>query len=301
MHRLLRLAPVLALLVIGGFLAACGGSDLSSDPGKVLASAKLPAAGPAKSNLELQVTPSSSGGSSSSGALGALAGSGVTITATAQGDAASGLTADGKLTLGPVDAPISIRTTQDNAYLQLGGQWYATGSPLGLDIGSLTGMVGDASKLIKNPKATAVEDVDGIQCDRISGTIDPGANLAKQLGGLAGTLPIDLSSLTKGTAAVSVWVGRSDHIIHRVQIDTTGGNAANSGLLLDISTVPSDAVTVQAPTGAKPLSDLLSGAGGKGLSGLLGGLNLGKLLGGGGSGGLDLGKILGGASTGATT
>ena len=93
MHRLLRLAPVLALLVIGGFLAACGGSDLSSDPGKVLASAKLPAAGPAKSNLELQFTPSSSGGSSSSGALGALAGSGVTITATAQGDAASGLTA----------------------------------------------------------------------------------------------------------------------------------------------------------------------------------------------------------------
>ena len=301
MQRLLRLAPLLVLLAIGALLAACGGSDLSSDPAKVLADAKLPAAGPAKSTLQLQFTPSSSGGGSSdSGVLGALAGAGIALDATAQGDAATGMTADGKLTLGPVDTPISVRTTKDNAYLQLGGQWYEMGSPLGLDIGSLTGIVGDVSKLVRDPKATAVEDVDGIQCDRITGTINPSASLADTLGNVIENLPIDLSAMANGKATVSIWVGRDDHTIHRVQVDTAAGDTSNGGLLLDISTVPSDPVTVQAPADAKPLSDLLSGTAGKGLGSLLGGLDLGKLLGGGGSGGLDLGKILGGATTGGS-
>ena len=313
MQRPLRLLPVIALIVLGAFLAACGGSDLASDPGQVLADAKQQPAGPAKSSLQIQFTPQAAAvsGADSSGADGlmsALTGGPISITATTQGDVATALTADAKLTIGPIDVPVSIRTTEDNAYLQAGGAWYETGSPLGIDVGSLTGAVGDVSKLVRDPKAVAVEDVDGIQCDRITGTIDPGAALTEQLSGLASNLPIDLSALAKGDAEVSIWVGRSDHVIHRVQINTAGSGdaAATSGLLLDVTTVPSDAVVVQAPADAKPISDLLSGVlgqgGGDGLGGLLGNLDLGQLLGGaGGAGGLDLGKILGGATTGSST
>lgn len=307
MQRRLRLIPILALLVLGAVLAACGGSELASDPGKVLASAKLPPAGPNASTFKAEFVPAADATApgADSGALGGIAGllgGPITIEATTQGDAATGLTADAKITSGPLDVPISLRENADDTWVQVGGQWYALGQPLGVDFGAIGSQLGDVSKLIRDPKAVAVEKVGDVECDRISGKLDPGADLTDQLGNLAENLPIDLAALAAGDADVSVWVGRSDGLIHRVQLSTApGGDVAKSGgLTVDLSVVAADPVTVEAPADAKPITDLLSGALGDGsglgdLGGLLGGLDLGSLLG----NGSGLGDLLGGATTGS--
>lgn len=312
MQRLLRLPSLLALLALTVVLAACGGADLASDPGKVLADAKLPPAGPNASTFSAEFVPSadatdSSGGGGLLGGLGGLLGGPVTIEATTQGDAATGLTADAKVTAGPLDVPISVRENADDTWIQVGGQWYALGQPLGVDFGAIGEGLGDVSKLIRDPKAVAVEKVGDVECDRISGKLDPGADLTDQLGELAENLPIDLAALAAGDADVSVWVGRSDGLIHRVQLSTapSGDIQKSGGLTVDLSVVAADPVTVEAPADAKPITDLLGGLLGDGsglgeLGGLLQGLDLGQLLGGaGGAGGLDLGELLGGATTGA--
>ncbi|MGI9186534.1 MAG: hypothetical protein ACR2J9_03265 [Gaiellales bacterium] len=306
MQRRLRFIPVLVLIAFAAGLAACGGSDLASDPGKVLASAKLPPAGPNASTFSAEFVPAADATSpgADSGALGGIAGllgGPITIEATTQGDAATGLTADAKITAGPLDVPVSVRENADDTWVQVGGTWYALGQPLGVDFGAIGKQLGNVSKLIRDPKAVAVEKVGDVECDRISGKLDPGADLTDQLGNLAENLPIDLGALAKGDADVSVWVGRSDGLIHRVQLSTapSGDVAKSGGLTVDLSVVAADPVTVEAPADAKPITDLLTGALGNGsglgdLGGLLGGLDLGKLLGGNG-----LGDLLGGATTGS--
>ena len=304
MHRRLRVIPFLALIALTIALAACGGSSLASDPGKVLKDAKLPPAGPNASTLKATFTPAAgaadSGGTTTQdsgplGQLGGLLGGPITIDATTQGDAATGVTADAKITAGPIDLPITARANKDNAWLQLNGQWYELGSPLGIDFASFGGLLGSLPSVIKDPKATAVEDVNGVACDRISGTIDPKAVGTGALSDQLKSLPIDLTALTAGKAEVSVWVAQDTHVIRRVQINTGGSGdaAAAGGLMVDLTVVPADAVVVQAPTGTKPISDLLTN-----LLGGAGGGGLGKLLGG-GLGGLNLGN-LGGALSGAT-
>jgi len=306
MQRLLRIFPFLAVIAIATALAACGGSSLAADPGKVLQEAKLPPAGPNASTLTATFTPKAEaadgGGATTTqddgplGQLGGLLGGPITVEATTQGDAATGVTADAKITAGPIELPLSARANKDNAWVQLNGEWYELGSPLGIDFGSVGGLLGELPTLIRDPKATAVEDIDGIACDRISGTIDPETSATDALGTQLENLPLDLSALAAGKAEVSVWVGQEDHVIRRIQINTVGSGdtAAAGGLLVDLTVVPADAVEVTAPADAKPFSDLLGAL----LGGGVGGIDLGDLLGG-GLGGLDLGE-LGGALTGAS-
>lgn len=303
MQRLLRAIPFLAVIALTMALGACGGSSLASDPGKVLKEATLLPAGPNASTLKATFTPKAAaadgGGATTTqddsplGHLGGLLGGPITIEATTQGDAATGVTADAKITAGPLDLPLTARANKDNAWVQFNGQWYELGSPLGVDFGSVGGLLGELPKLIKDPQATAVEDVAGIKCDRISGTIDPAASATNALGSQLENLPLDLTALSAGKAEVSVWVGQEDHVIHRIQINTSGSGdtAAAGGLLVDLTVASADAVEVTAPAGAKPISDLLTT--------LMGGSGgLGDLFGG-GLGGLDLGN-LGGALTGAS-
>ena len=307
MQRLLRIVSFLALIAIATALAACGGSSLASDPGKVLQEAKLPPAGPNASTLTATFTPmaeaADGGGATTTqddgplGQLGGLLGGPITIESTTQGDAATGVTVDAKITAGPIELPLTARANKDNAWVQLNGQWYELGSPLGIDFGSVGGLLGELPALIRDPKATAVEDVDGVACDRISGTIDPEASATDALGTLLENLPLDLSALAAGKAEVSVWVGQEDRVIRRIQINTAGSGdtAAAGGLLVDLTVVPAEAVEVTAPADAKPISDLLGSLLGGGVGGLG---DLGDLLGG-GLGGFDLGE-LGGALTGAS-
>lgn len=312
MHRLRLIAlPVLLLAVVAALAACGGGADLASDPGKVLADATLPPSGPNQSTLRLAFTPSAAAGQTTDadGGLGAVLGGPIEIDAATQGDAATGVTADGKIAVGPLDVPFSFRQNAESAWAQIGGTWYALGQPIGVDFGALAGPLGDVAALMADPKATAVEDVGGIQCDRITGTLKPGAALADQLGGLATGLPIDLSALQAGKAQLSVWVARGDHVIRRVQIDSAAAGSSDGGLLVDLTVLPSEPVPVEAPAGAKPLSALLTTVLGKQAGKALGGVNglgdLGKalqdgtldlsgLLGGGGGG---LGGLLGGGAT----
>lgn len=307
MQRLPRIVSFLALIAIATALAACGGSSLASDPGKVLQEAKLPPAGPNASTLTATFTPTAdaadNGGTTTTqddgplGQLGGLLGGPITIESTTQGDAATGVTVDAKITAGPIELPLTARANKDNAWVQINGQWYELGSPLGIDFGSVGGLLGELPALIRDPKATAVEDVDGVACDRISGTIDPEASATDALGTLLENLPLDLSALAAGKAEVSVWVGQEDRVIRRIQINTAGSGdtAAAGGLLVDLTVVPAEAVEVTAPADAKPISDLLGSLLGGGVGGLG---DLGDLLGG-GLGGFDLGE-LGGALTGAS-
>lgn len=313
MHRFRWLAPVVLVVALAAALAACGGANLASDPGKVLAGATLPPAGPNKSTLKVEFTPQGGAGGASTeqggastdggaGGLGALLGAAlstpVTFEAQSEGDIQQGYTADGKITLSLAEIAVSARGNAKDTWVQIGGQWYAIGQALPVDVGALGTNLGSVAKLVRDPKATAVEDVYGISCDRISGTLNPGADLVDQLGNLAENLPIDLTALSKGQADVSVWVGRDDHVIHRVLIDTSGGDTATAGgLSVDFSVGPGQAQQVTAPAGAKPITDLLKQAAGNAAGNALGGLDLSKLLG--GAQGLDLSKLLGGASTGA--
>ena len=312
MHRFARIAPLVLLLAVAGLLAACGGSDLASDPGKVLADAKLPPAGPNKSSLKAEFIPAAGaagatteqGGASTAdgaGGLGDLVGGAlsgpITIEAQSEGDVEAGYTADAKVNVSLAEIVVSARGNGKDTWVQVGQQWYALGQPLPIDFSGLGSTLGSVATLVRDPKATAVEDVDGIQCDRITGTLDPGADLTDQLGNLAENLPIDLSALSAGTASVSVWVGRDDQVIHRVQIDTAGsGDVQQLGALtLDFSVVPGQAVDVQAPEGAKPIEDLLTDVAGGAAGDALGGLDLSQLLG--GADAPDLGQLLDGLTT----
>ena len=296
MKRIIQPAMLALLLLSTGVLAACGGNSLASDPAKVVAEAKLPPAGPNASQIKVEFTPQSDGGAQGStgdGGLGALLSGPITIEATTEGDAATGVSGDAKVTAGPLDLSAQLRADKSNAWLQVGGQWYELGSPLGIDFGGIGSSLGPLGTLVKEPKATAVEDVDGVQCDRITGTVDL-ASLSGALGGLAEGLPIDLSGLKVDQGEISLWVARDSHVVRRIQLKAAGAggsgdSAVSGGLTVDLTVVPAEAVTVSAPTGVKPISDLLTSLlGGQGGLGGLG--DLGGLLGGlGGLGGTQTG------------
>lgn len=286
-----RIAVALVLLASLG-LVACGGSDLASDPQAVLAGAKLPPEGPNASKLSLEVTPGGGAGGASTtdsggattpdaGGIAGLLGGPIQIEASTEGDAATGVTGDAKVTAGPANLAIAFRANADDAWVQVGEEWYALGQPLGIDFGGLSGAVGDLSKRVRDPKAVAVEDVDGVECDRITGTLDPGADLTDALNSAIQNLPFSLDPQSLGQAEVSVWVSRDDDVIRRVQIDT--GEDSDTRIQADLTVVPAEAVTVTPPASAKPITDLLVTLLGDQLG------DLGGMLG----NGLDLGALLG--------
>jgi hypothetical protein len=290
MHRL-ALLPVILLV---GLLAACGGASLASDPAQVLADAKAPPAGPNRSSLKIEFIPqggAAPAGGDTTGAdgIGALLGGAlsgpITIEASSEGDVEAGFSSDGRITLSLAEIAVSARGDGSSTWVQIGDQWYALDGALPIDVAGLGANLGSVAPLVRDPKATAVEDVDGISCDRISGTLAPGADLTDQLGSLAENLPLDLAALRDGKAEVSIWVGRDDKTIHRVQVDTAGsGDADQTGALsIDFTVVPGEVVPVEAPAGAKPIADLLT----QGLGDALG------------LGDLDLSQLLGGMTTGA--
>jgi hypothetical protein len=284
--KLLLLSTVAAALLI---VAGCGGNKLAEDPAAVLASATLPPAGPNASTLALEFSPTTGG--EESGALGGLLGGPIAIEASSEGDQASGVVADARVLVGPATLNVNAMANADGSWIQVGDTWYELGGPLPLDFGSVGGAIGSVSESIADPRAIAVEDIGGIECDRISGTLDPAGLGADQLGALLGGLPINPSALLSGDAAIDVWVARDDDIIRRIRIDAGGeagaGPATAGGrLLLDLTVLPGEVQEVTPPADAQPIRRLLLDLLGDQLGGLGG---LGDRLG-------DLGSLLGGAS-----
>jgi len=257
---------LLALLVLAvPVLAACGGSSLADDPQAVLAEATLPPPGPNASKLSIRFTPGDAAPDQQEGAqddpLGGLLGGPIQIEATTEGDAEAGVIGDAKITAGPANIAVAFRANGDNAWLQVGDQWYELGQPLGIDFAGLGGAIGPLSDVVVDPKATAVEDIEGVDCDRIDGRFQPAPGLADSLQGAVGGLglPLDLEGLTSAQAEISVWVSRGDGVVRRIQLRTDGAadQAAGGDVTIDLTVVPAEAVDVTAPAGAQPITDLL--------------------------------------------
>lgn len=286
---------LLALLVLAvPVLAACGGSGLAEDPQAVLAEATLPPPGPNASKLSVEFTPGDAApdaqGDAQDGPLGGLLGGPIQIEATTEGDAEAGVTGDAKITAGPANIALAFRANKDDTWLQVGDQWYELGQPLGIDFAGLGGAIGPLDEVVVDPKATAVEDIEGVDCDRIDGRFNPAPGLTEQLQG-AGEglgLPLDLQGLAEAQAEISVWVSQDDGVVRRIQLRTDGAadQAAGGDVTIDLTVVPAEAVEVTAPADAQPITDLLITLLGDQLGGLGENLpDLGGLLDGLGGGG----------------
>lgn len=293
-RRALLALPLVAAALL---LPACGGSGLAENPQQVLDEAVLPPPGPNASRLVAELNPTAGAAEpdaapdaegADGGDLGALLGGPIAIEATTEGDVAQGVIGDARITAGPAVLALAFRANGDDAWLQVGDAWYALGGPLPLDPAAAGGAIDGLVDAIEDPRATAVEDVEGVECDRITGTLPADALGADALGALTGGLPLPLDSLTAGEATMSVWVAREDGVVRRVKVEATGtagvdAAAAGGDVMIDLTVVPGEVQEVAAPADAKPIEDLLldllGDAAGDGL-GQLGDL-FGGLLGGG--------------------
>ena len=264
--RIPALALIALLLLAAPLLAACGGSKLADDPSAVLAEATLPPPGPNASKLSVEFVPGDAappqdGAATEEDPLGGLLGGPIQLEATTEGDAEAGVTGDAKITAGPANIALAFRADKDNTWLQVGDEWYELGQPLGIDFAGLGGAIGPLSEVVVDPKATAVEEIEGVECDRIDGRFNPAPGLTEQLQGTGDGLglPLDLQGLAEAQAEISVWVSRDDGVVRRIMVSTDGAadQAAGGNVTIDLTVVPAQAVEVTAPQGAKPITDLL--------------------------------------------
>ena len=63
------------------------------------------------------------------------------------------------MTAGPLDLSAQLRADKSNAWLQVGGQWYELGSPLGIDFGGIGSSLGPLGTLVKEPKDLTILEV----------------------------------------------------------------------------------------------------------------------------------------------
>lgn len=216
-----------------------------------------------------------------------------------------------KLGANPINA--EIRTGGGKTWLQIDGKWYdlpastlssTTGTALpsgvstsNLDAGKILAAIGDPSKLIDNATVSS-EKVEGIDSDKVSGDVNIAgvakafANLSKTASSSGTTTATSQAQIDKTvaqlqkvvkTAHVDIWVGKSDHKVHRVAFSVNAtmdaSTKASSGIdsavvSLDVTTVDASAPNVSAPSSVGTPAELQTA-----LIGLLG-------------------KVMGGASTG---
>jgi hypothetical protein len=189
------------------------------------------------------------------------------------------------VTLGKDPVNAEIRTGGGKSWIQVDGKWYdlpadalssttgqslPTGASVGsLDAGKILAAIGDPAKLLDNASVSS-EDVEGVDSDKVSGDVNiqgvaaAAANLSKTMGSSGGTPPtqaeIDktVAQLEKVVqkAHVDLWVGKSDHKVHRVAFtvdakmdDATKTSSGLEGLTmsLDVTTVDADAPDIKAP------------------------------------------------------
>ncbi|MFM8612278.1 MAG: hypothetical protein ACKOD0_06220 [Actinomycetota bacterium] len=263
--RIPVLALIALLLLAAPLVAACGGSKLADDPQAILTEATLPPPGPNASKLSVEFTPGDAtpadGATTEGDPLGGLLGGPIQIEATTEGDAEAGVTGDAKITAGPANIALAFRANQDNTWLQVGDAWYELGQPLGIDFAGLGGAIGPLSEVVTDPKATAVEEIEGVECDRIDGRFNPAPGLTEQLQGAGDGLglPLDLQGLAEAQAEISVWVSREDGVVRRIMVSTDGAadQAAGGDVKIDLTVVPAQAVEVTPPADAQPITDLL--------------------------------------------
>jgi hypothetical protein len=283
-----------------GASGTTSGSPSSTDAKAILSGIKpATGTGPQKIGLNLAVGLK---GTLKDPTVGALLGSGP-ITADISGPTdAEGKKADLKFAVkaGKINLAGSLRLVGDKAYVQLGDKWYeapldsatqgGTDPTEALDPAKVLEALGDPTVLVNDAKVVGAEDVDGIATDHVSGTINT-EEVVKAIGRLSGTLdknasPIDPKQISDATAQlekfvksanVDIWVGQDDKQIHRFTLDVDAvldaETKASSGLdgftaAITVSATPTDAPSVEAPSGALPASQLQTDLGPIILSGL---------------------------------
>jgi hypothetical protein len=200
---------------------------------------------------------------------------------------------------GPLAFNGAVRQIGDQAWLQLNGKWYtlpadalssssgdsgSSGGQSKLDAQQLIAAFGKPGSIIKDAKLDGTEDVGGVKSDHISGSVDIAAlvkGLTTAMSSVGSTStpisPADLqSSVTqlqqyiKG-ATVDIFVGQSDHFIHKLATKIDGSipsdQQAGSGisgfdLSFDVSSVGTDSPNVSAPDNPAPYQQLQSDIGG---------------------------------------
>jgi hypothetical protein len=187
------------------------------------------------------------------------------------------------VSLGSTPIAAEIRYGGGKTWLQIDGKWYAlpantlssatgtslpTGAASSLDVNKIIGAMGDSASVFKN--ATVSDDsVEGIDSDKVSADVNF-AELGKAVTtGLAAmgtsgstTTPADVDTAvaelqkTVKSAHVDLWIGKSDHKIHRSTITADAvlddATKASSGLesvkfTLDATTVDGSAPDLSAP------------------------------------------------------
>jgi len=200
---------------------------------------------------------------------------------------------------GPLAFDGAVRQIGDQAWLQLNGKWYtlpadalssssgdssSSGGQSKFDAQQLIAAFGKPGSIIKDAKLDGTEDVGGVKSDHISGSVDIAAlvkGLTTAMSSVGSTStpisPADLqSSVTqlqqyiKG-ATVDIFVGQSDHFIHKLATKIDGSipsdQQAGSGisgfdLSFDVSSVGTDSPNVSAPDNPAPYQQLQSDIGG---------------------------------------
>ena len=190
------------------------------------------------------------------------------------------------VTLGSQPIKVDIRTGGGKSWLQIDGKWYdlpanalssTTGQSLpsgasasNLDAGKILAAIGDPAKLLDNASVTS-EKVAGIDSDKVSGDVNiaavakAAATLSTSMGGTSSSTPPTQAEIDKVVtqlqkvvkkAHVDLWVGKSDHKVHRVAFAVDGtmdaATKTSSGidslkLNLDVTTVDASAPDVSAP------------------------------------------------------
>jgi hypothetical protein len=181
------------------------------------------------------------------------------------------------VTLGKSPLQAEIRTGGGKSWIQIDGKWYdlpantlssttGTALPAGvstsnLDAGKILAAIGDPSKLLDNASVSS-DKVEGIDSDKVSGDVNidgvaaAAANISASLGTSTAAAPtqaqIDKTAaqLKKivNKAHVDLWVGKSDHKVHRVAftLDASMDAATKTSSGIDSAVVTFDVTTVDA-------------------------------------------------------
>ena len=181
------------------------------------------------------------------------------------------------VTLGKSPLQAEIRSGGGKSWIQIDGKWYdlpantlssttGTALPAGvstsnLDAGKILAAIGDPSKLLDNASVSS-DKVEGIDSDKVSGDVNidgvaaAAANISASLGTSTAAPPtqaqIDKTAaqLKKivNKAHVDLWVGKSDHKVHRVAftLDATMDAATKTSSGIDSAVVTFDVTTVDA-------------------------------------------------------
>ena len=189
-----------------------------------------------------------------------------------------------KLGKQPINA--EIRTGGGKTWLQIDGKWYdlpasvlssttGTSLPAGvstsnLDAGKILAAIGDPAKLLDNASVSS-DKVEGIDSDKVSGDVNieglaKAAASLSQASGSGTSTPVTQAQIDKTVAQlkkvvkkahVDLWVGKSDHKVHRVAFTVDAAMDAatktSSGIdsltmNLDVTTVDAKAPDVSAPS-----------------------------------------------------